>query len=302
MQTLISTLLLLLILGNLPLSARDVEWRSELFGTNRDSAGAPLDASWTFSLGYFGGDFIPTSENSEQWCFYWVSLDVANYLEFSSRFVGVWSDTGEVPNGRRGYIWGLNRGSPAPEWILLSGTSWTFPLPAASAIDPAQKILWTTSTANDFVIGAVNAPGVHLRTAAVAGEPFRLGGEQWKKLNFSALELADPAISSWTADPDGDGYANLDEYAFGLAPTSPSTLDVIGEVRGGFWYYTVPIAQKVSVLYYGQVSSDLVQWDEGSSFVTSVGQTETSLTFRDLTPVSSAQRRFGRVRTLFIPD
>lgn len=195
----------------------------------------------------------------------------------------------------------LCRGSLAPEWILFGGTDWTFPLPAADPITPGEKVLWTTSTANDFVIGSIDTPQAHMTTAAVAGEPFRLGGGEWQKLNFSPVELADATVSGWMADPDGDGYSNLDEYAFGLAPKSPSILDVTMEVQGGFLQYTVPIAQKVSVLYYGQVSSDLIQWDEGSSFVTLVAETGTNLTFRDLTPVSSANRSFGRVRTLFAP-
>ena len=40
----------------------------------------------------------------------------------------------------------------------------------------------------------------------------------WRTANFNRAELATPAHSDATADPDGDGYANLVEYAQGTAP------------------------------------------------------------------------------------
>ena len=40
----------------------------------------------------------------------------------------------------------------------------------------------------------------------------------WRAEHFSAAELADPAVSSATADPDADGLGNLLEYAWALDP------------------------------------------------------------------------------------
>ncbi|MBK8478496.1 MAG: hypothetical protein IPL39_20075 [Opitutaceae bacterium] len=42
----------------------------------------------------------------------------------------------------------------------------------------------------------------------------------WKALHFGVE--TDPALIGDSADPDGDGIANLLEYAFGLEPLSPS--------------------------------------------------------------------------------
>ncbi len=47
--------------------------------------------------------------------------------------------------------------------------------------------------------------------------------DSWALGYFSAPELADANVSGPNADPDGDGYANLVEYALGLEPRSPGT-------------------------------------------------------------------------------
>ena len=44
--------------------------------------------------------------------------------------------------------------------------------------------------------------------------------DAWRKANFTAGELSNPAISGDLANPDGDSLANLMEYALGLAPKS----------------------------------------------------------------------------------
>src|SRR5206468_1466128 len=45
--------------------------------------------------------------------------------------------------------------------------------------------------------------------------------DAWRLANFTPAELADPAISGDLADPDQDGFSNLEEYALGLPPKDP---------------------------------------------------------------------------------
>ena len=44
------------------------------------------------------------------------------------------------------------------------------------------------------------------------------GYNAWLASHFTPVEIADPAISGTTSDPDGDGATNLFEYAFGTDP------------------------------------------------------------------------------------
>jgi len=45
--------------------------------------------------------------------------------------------------------------------------------------------------------------------------------ETWRKLRYTATQLANPAISGAEADQDGDGLPNLLEYVLGSEPNSP---------------------------------------------------------------------------------
>ncbi|MCU0797605.1 MAG: alkaline phosphatase family protein [Akkermansiaceae bacterium] len=56
--------------------------------------------------------------------------------------------------------------------------------------------------------------------------------QAWRLESFNDAELADPAISSEEADPDGDGLANFDEFAFGGDPRM-ADVSLIRPMDGG---------------------------------------------------------------------
>jgi hypothetical protein len=47
--------------------------------------------------------------------------------------------------------------------------------------------------------------------------------QAWRAARFSSVEIQTPGIGGVDADPDGDGSANLIEYAFGLNPRAPDS-------------------------------------------------------------------------------
>ena len=53
--------------------------------------------------------------------------------------------------------------------------------------------------------------------------------DDWAAANFTAEELADPAISGAEADPDGDGLDNRQEF---LARTDPNDADSLLQITG----------------------------------------------------------------------
>ena len=229
-------------------------------------------------------------------------MDVAAYNDSSARFTGLWEDDGSVPDGSKGYIWGFNRGSASPEWILMSASDWTWPLPTSTPLDPsAGEVVWEVEAAEQVIVGQVNESDTHLETASVSGQPPLLDGDSWLSLFFNADELDSSNLTAWTADPDGDGFTNLEEFAFATHPRESDSPVMTGTVSSGFLEVTVGIAEKVGVTFVGQVSSDLEIWEEGILNIPMVGATSQSLTFRDLTPTSTASRRFGRVKVTLTP-
>lgn len=96
--------------------------------------------------------------------------------------------------------------------------------------------------------------------------------EQWLVSEFSAAQLADPGISAEGADPDGDGKANLLEYATGGDPHAfDRTGDPVMVNTGGILslQYIADTA-KTDLTYQVKVSPDLVTWTSAAEVVTAM--------------------------------
>ena len=277
------------------LEAAEISWRSTPFETNETSQGNSLTSEWTFHLGFFEAGFVPSPTNTSQWSQNWNTLDVSAYSDSFDRFVGVWEDDGTVPDGSQGYIWGFNRGSLTPEWILMSESEWTFPLPVASPLDPTGgQVVWDVDSANQVPVGQVNQGGIHMRTGSVSGTPPLLEGDLWLALHFSEGELQNSDITGFLADPDQDGFTNLQEFAFGTNPRVSDSPEICANVVSGVFEFTVTRPQTVGVIYAGQVSSELESWQSGPSNVQLVSETAQSLTYRDMNAANFNQRFWSR--------
>ena len=162
-----------------------------------------------------------------------------------------------------------------------------------SGPDHSLAASWTAGT----VIGGT--PG--------APEPDLTGLEQFLSGFLTPSEMADPAISGPLADPDGDGFSNVLEYAFLGNPLSSGSLVTHDTVdSGGMTYPSISFLKRspsTDLTYTPQLSGDLAGWDEGSSFLieeSSIDQGNGSnlVTVRSLTPVSGTDRQFLRVKVV----
>lgn len=128
----------------------------------------------------------------------------------------------------------------------------------------------------------------------------------WQPACFTPTQLGNAAISGATADPDGDGLSNLQEFAFGSAPWMPSAeaAPSVGTQNvSGSDYLTISynrVAGLSGVTYLVEASSDLQTWQSGAGVTALVSETPQAelvrVVVRDQTPVSGANRRYLRVR------
>jgi hypothetical protein len=143
--------------------------------------------------------------------------------------------------------------------------------------------------------------------AVATGIPYKFDDtpyDAWRAKYFSATELTNAAISGDGADPDGDGFPNLVEFAFNLNPRtfSPSTLPraFVQNVSGQdflFVQYTQRNAP-AGVQYILQASTDMSSWISADFTVDSAvdnGDGTSLVTVRLLSPVAETSNLFVRV-------
>jgi hypothetical protein len=128
--------------------------------------------------------------------------------------------------------------------------------------------------------------------------------EGWRARWFSDLSPSDPRIADG-ADFDGDGIANLMEYAFGLNPrqNDASAQPLVAEENG---YLTMTYFRNktaTDLTYLPEATSDLNGvWQSGDAVFTQtiVSEDETMQTIRvtDKTPAASVTQRFLRLKVL----
>ena len=131
----------------------------------------------------------------------------------------------------------------------------------------------------------------------------------WRWDHFTEAEITLPdgtentALAGATANPDGDAFDNLGEYAFGRDPKTPdgSVAVSIGRTTiGPDSFDTVTFNRRhlaLDLSYAVQFSDDLSSWSANTIQVgTAVGLGDglERVTFRDLVP-AAAKRRFARV-------
>jgi hypothetical protein len=128
------------------------------------------------------------------------------------------------------------------------------------------------------------------------------GYDIWQYLHFRG-----PATDA-SADPDGDGFTNIEEYAYGLDPqvkdsaTAAPQITLASYGDGSSLTATFTrnrLATDVALLV--EVSADLITWTSGSGVIetvstTALGNEVERLVVRDLATTAGGGRRFLRVR------
>jgi surface-anchored protein len=128
----------------------------------------------------------------------------------------------------------------------------------------------------------------------------------WRDTEFTAQQAADPTIAGTNADPDRDGFTNLQEFAFGGDPLVPdaSLLTPRLQRSGNSWIFTVRQRTNGSGLTISPQASANLQTglaDWRADLLTPHGQPRSVATgideFTYLLDSGLTERAFLRVRT-----
>jgi len=281
--------------------AQTILWSSPPNATNQVSSGQPMHAGFRFELGVFAGTFTPSAGNLSQWSTNWRPIQRVQYNSDSKRYAGEYTPANNASPftiGKTVYIWGFSGNGAANEWILFRASSWLFP--DANPIGPPSLNDWVANASGvTAIIGTIQSGGSQflMRSASVAGVlPPITTWAQWH-----AETLADGSLDQPGDDPDNDGLNNLLEFVFGADPRqanpapamAPSLQSASGQKH---LQLSIPRRKDHQVTLSVQVSSDLVQWNEGATHVQVIDDGADVLVVRDLTPYVAGGRRFMRLK------
>ena len=294
---------LLLTTCSLAVADTTIFWNSPQGAANVTSNGTlTMDGGFRFELGVFNSGFVPTLGNISQWSGNWNPAQRTAYQAGIKRYSDSFVATGNaVPftAGRPAYVWGFKGDPVAGEWILFRAAGWTWPTDS-----PVPAFLTWDAKDATAVIGMIDTSGAlaAMKTASVGNvSPPKTSYAQWV-----ADELSGETLVAAHEDADGDGNANVFEFMAGTPPKvagAPIQFGYSLVESSGSFYNQLSVPRRIDrpVTLTFQVSGDLDPntWNSGAGHTVEVLNTNTSLVFRDLTPVSPGSlRRFIRVKAL----
>jgi surface-anchored protein len=98
-----------------------------------------------------------------------------------------------------------------------------------------------TNYSGNITINSSATTGTNTIAASGTGTPAAGTYNAWRDTEFSPQQAADPLVSGPAADPDSDGFSNLEEFAFGGDPLVPDSNLIAPRLErtDGSWILTV---------------------------------------------------------------
>ncbi|AKC83547.1 hypothetical protein IMCC26134_13585 [Verrucomicrobia bacterium IMCC26134] len=172
----------------------------------------------------------------------------------------------------------------------------------------AGSITGTTYTDNTalngstyyYVVAAANSAAQSADSAPVSATLVSslTALQTWRQSNFGTT--VDSGNTANSADPDGDGLANLLEYALGSDPASANTSPATAGTSGAFLTLGFTPVADASLSYEIEASSDLAgSWTTAQSY--GAFNSTAPVTYTDSVTLSNGTRRFLRLKVTLAP-
>lgn len=212
-----------------------------------------------------------------------------------------------VPRGQSALFQAQAVGAVAPSlrWQVSSnaGLTWT-DLQNAPPYAGVDTALLTISAVARDMDGHRFRLAAHSSAGEVFSDPASLtvleSFDEWRAQSFAGEELSNTSLSGPNADPDGDGWPNLAEYAVG---TDPRNSDDAGDSSAGYvdglWTYTYTRPRdRNDITYEVEFSFDLVTWTTQGLDHARIQTGSVSEVWRARVPASESSTIFFRIRVV----
>jgi hypothetical protein len=165
---------------------------------------------------------------------------------------------------------------------------------------------YTLTLRNDSVTPAnYSTPAAWALSGQPGGSPGTSNGPTfstdytlWVQTTFTPADAANPLRSGPFADPDGDGAANLLEFALGTSPLNTASYPVITPTLNGtnFWFTFTRPKNLLGLDYAVEQSTNLVYWTTVSQSLETVSTSNSRETLRLAVPIIGTYNTFFRLR------
>ncbi len=259
------------------------------------------------STGFFELAFVEVSSNGTDF----FRFPAVSLTQTDTQVAGfAWIDPTDLHNlaGKQVQGWGTP--------FDLSALAGAGPLLDLNAIThvrimDAVGILNSPFTRHDSLGNPINEPwstpfstgGFDLDAVAVRHVAPAAGYAAWKDANFTAAQLADPAFVADAADPDGDGRANLLEYAFGCSPVvadADANPPELALSDGHLTLAWLRPAGRDDLSYIAEWSADLSTWYSSADYLSTLPSVPAPggelASARAVAPAGSPAGQFLRLR------
>ncbi len=286
----------------LPACGMAVNWSSEFFAPHVQSTGQKLGGQFSFALGCFNQGFTPTATNTREWSSYWIELGRTGFNAEEASFCATTdSESPEFPaelkslNGVQVFVWGMNGMNPADgvEWFLATDASWVWQAGQGAAAVPATYVV---TNANQVVLGRVDRADGHLETAYVG--PERQSPQAWLAACFSDVKAPK---AQWNGDADGDGAANIMEFALGTDPNDPGSVAApsVRLTEDGRLRLELAKNPSAAVRVTVESSTDLEKWVTDAPGIVTLEETGSWVTVEQDSKVGRGASLYFRARASF---